>query len=529
MGYQVLARKWRPQQFENVLGQETVTHTLQNAIRSGRIGHAFLFSGVRGVGKTTTARILAKALNCHNGLTPSPCGKCVSCREIAEANSVDVLEIDAASNTGVESIRELRERILYGTARDRFKIFIIDEVHMLSNAAFNALLKTLEEPPSHVKFVLATTEYHRIPETITSRCQQFVFKPIAFSLSLEKLRLICGEEGLQISDYALKAIVSSAQGSMRDAQSTLDQIVAFSGQDISDEDVRILLGVVDDALVSSVMETLLACDRKALLEAVQELINHGVDPQNFCRKLIGHIRNLLVYRVAGWEERLLHLPDSEEAVLLRQSKQVSELNLLRCYDLVNRTLNELRWHSRPYIHLEMALMKLVEMAQLPTIEKVLTRLASGREQVRIKHPVQLIQRAKPETSVKPDPLVKSPGPLASSQDEVIAQLLVALQDKSMRLYSSLQSASFTEFVADKLSLRFPFSESFHYQTVVAPGNRSLLEQLCAKITGSRVEIEAKMEKPDSSASIPDPVEDPKVKAFIEAFPGKVIVEGETES
>ena len=203
MSYQVLARKWRPQVFEEVTGQETVTKTLQNAITSGRIAHAFLFSGVRGVGKTTTARILAKALNCHDGPTPRPCGQCVSCTEIAASGSVDVLEIDAASNRRIDDVRELRESVRYGTARDRFKIFIIDEVHMLTNEAFNALLKTLEEPPAHVKLILATTEHHKIPVTITSRCQQYDFKPIPFSLILDRLALICREEGIEISDYGV--------------------------------------------------------------------------------------------------------------------------------------------------------------------------------------------------------------------------------------------------------------------------------------------------------------------------------------
>ena len=232
-----------------MVGQEAVTRTLKNAIAHDRVAHAFLFSGVRGVGKTSSARILAMALNCQQGLSQDPCGECDSCHEIAASNSVDVLEIDAASNTGIDSIREIRESVRYQAARDRFKIFIIDEVHMLSKGAFNALLKTLEEPPSHVKFVLATTEFHKIPETIASRCQHFEFKRIPFSIIVQRLRQICDEEKAEVSDYALQAVASAAQGSMRDGLSALDRILAFAGSAVVDKDVMSLLGVLDDRVV----------------------------------------------------------------------------------------------------------------------------------------------------------------------------------------------------------------------------------------------------------------------------------------
>ena len=319
-----------------------------------------------------------KGLNCQEGPTPSPCGECVSCREIAETNSIDVLEIDAASNTGVDNIRELRDSTRYGTARDRFKIFIIDEAHMLSNAAFNALLKTLEEPPPHVKFILATTEYSKIPGTITSRCQQFDFKPIPFSQIFDRLKLLSREEGIEISEYSLRAVVSAAQGSLRDAQSALDQIIAFSGKEILDEDVRSLLGVVDEQAVIALVDALLQRDAKSLVEQVQELTTSGVDPQNFCRKLIQHVRNLMVCRVSGWDERLLNLPDTAKSEMLNQAEQFSELDLIRFYDLLNRTDNELRWHSHPAVHLEMTLMKLIELTQLPSLEEVVAKLESGK-------------------------------------------------------------------------------------------------------------------------------------------------------
>jgi DNA polymerase-3 subunit gamma/tau len=535
MSYQVLARKWRPQNFEEVVGQESVTKTLQNAIKSERIAHAFLFAGVRGVGKTTTARILAKALNCQEGPTPSPCNECVSCQDITEANSIDVLEIDAASNTGVDNIRDLRESARYGTARDRFKIFIIDEAHMLSNQAFNALLKTLEEPPPHVKFILATTEYPKIPVTIVSRCQQYDFKPIPFPLILERLKVLSQEEGIKISEYSLRAIVSAAQGSMRDAQSALDQIIAFGGKEIPDEDVRTLLGVVDERAIISLVDAVLERDVKLLVEQVQELMNSGVDPQNFCRKLIHHVRDLMVCGVTGWDEGLLNLPDTAKSEILRQSEQFSELDLIRFYDIVNRAENDLRWNSHPWVHLEMTLMKLIELAQLPSLEDVIGKLNLGDK---LGKPSPTPARKEKKSSPLTEPPAakkraeereekseeKSEEKEAVSESQVISHLLSAVQTESIRLYSSLQHASRTTLEDGKLFISFPQSEAFHQGEVLQSDHQKLLSRLCAKIVGSEPEIEVQLEEPLKKPS--DPEEDPRVKTFIETFPGKVIVEKE---
>ena len=542
MSYLVLARKWRPQTFEEVVGQETVTTTLQNAIKSERIAHAFLFSGVRGVGKTTTARILAKALNCQEGPTPSPCGECVSCREITQANSIDVIEIDAASNTGVDNMRDLRESARYGTARDRFKIFIIDEAHMLSNAAFNALLKTLEEPPPHVKFILATTEYAKIPVTIVSRCQQYDFKPIPFLLILERLKLLAQEEGIEISEDSLRAIVSVAEGSMRDAQSALDQIIAFGGKKIPEEAVRVLLGVVDERAILSLVDAVLERDAKILVEQVQELVNSGVDPRNFCRKLIHHVRNLMVCRVTGWDERLLNLPDTAKDEILKQSEQFSELDLIRFYDLLNRAENDLRWNSHPWVHLEMTLMKLIELTRLPSLEDVIAQLQLGEKvgkslpkggSAPSGGPKTLFPAAdkrpqskdkKSSTSAAPPEAEKTEEEEAVSENQVIAHLLSAVQTESIRLYSSLQHASRTTLENGKLLISFPQSEAFHQGEVLRSDHQGLLSRLCAKIVGSVPEIEVLLEEPPKEK--PDPKEDPRVKTFMETFPGKVIVEKE---
>ena len=555
MSYQVLARKWRPQRFEDVVGQETVTKTLKNAIESDRMAHAFLFSGVRGVGKTSTARILAKALNCGKGPTPTPCGECDSCQEVASASSVDVLEIDAASNTGVDNIRELRESVRYGTARDRFKIFIIDEVHMLSNAAFNALLKTLEEPPAHVKFILATTQYEKIPVTIVSRCQQFDFKPIPFRLITERLKLISQEEEIEISDYALNAIVSAAQGSMRDAQSGLDRIIAFSGKQISDEDARTLLGVVDERAVLAVVDAVVDNDAKSLISQVEDLANSGIGPQSFCRKLIQHVRNLMVCQVTGWDEQLLNLADAHKDAVLEQAGKVSQLDLIRFYDLLNRTDGDLRWNSHPWVHLELTLVKLVELSRLPTVEEVIGQLSSGtpisapdRSQQPPPGPLPTTQpssdrKAKPAVSAqepavteegKEDPQDEQALPETRSagspgQDETMAHLFAAVQLESIGLYSSLQHASQATLDEGKLSILFSQKEAIHHQLVSKPDNQDRLSKLCGKIVGSDPQVEILLGEPTADREDPtDPTDNPKFQAFIEIFPGKVIVEKESE-
>lgn len=556
MSYQVLARKWRPQRFEEVVGQEIVTKTLKNAIESDRMAHAFLFSGVRGVGKTSTARILAKALNCRDGPTPTPCGECDSCREVALASSVDVLEIDAASNRGVENIRELRASVRYGTARDRFKIFIIDEAHMLTNEAFNALLKTLEEPPSHVKFILATTQHEKIPGTIISRCQQFDFKPIPFRLMAERLKSISQDEEIKISDYALNAIVSVAQGSMRDAQSALDRIIAFSGKQISDEAVRTLLGVVDEQAVIAVVNAVLDNDTKALIQQVEELTNSGVEPQNLCRKLIQHVRNLMVCKATGWDEQLLNLADADKDTILQQAEKFSQVDLIRFYDLLNRAETDLRWNTHPWVHLELTLMKLVELSRLPAVEEVIAKLMSGKA---ISKPA--LSQPSPAERLKNAPTSSSRDNRASSgrqpaaieeatpergqgkrearepsgevetaeppgQDQTMAHLFAATQHESIGLYSSLQHASRTTLEEGKLSVFFSQEQAFHHQQVSKPDNQERLSKLCAKIVGSKPQVEIVLE--EAVVDQVDPTDDPKVQAFIETFPGKVIVEQEVD-
>lgn len=383
MAYQVIARKWRPQTFDEVTGQEPITRTLRNAIEHQRLHHAYLFSGARGVGKTTSARLLAKALNCHKAKepTPTPCrsddpDQCPSCREITESRSIDVQEIDAASNTGVDNVRDaIIASVGIAPARDRYKVFIIDEVHMLSGAAFNALLKTLEEPPPRVVFIMATTERHKVPETILSRCQQFEFRTIATAKILERLKLIAKSEKISIPDDALREIARTGEGSMRDAQSALDQVISFAGDKIKKEDVEMALGVAGADILKRIIDSIATNKPAEAIAAVDDIVMRGHDLRNFCRDLLAHFRDLLVTKVSGNEE-LLEAAVCEPAELQRQAALFTESDLVRFFHSLAETETKLRAATQPRYQLEIGIVKLMELRGVESISEILQRLAT---------------------------------------------------------------------------------------------------------------------------------------------------------
>jgi DNA polymerase-3 subunit gamma/tau len=381
MSYQVIARKWRPQTFEEVTGQEHITRTLRNAIEHDRLHHAYLFSGARGVGKTTTARLLAKALNCHKSDKPTahPCrfgdpDSCVSCTEIAEGRSLDVLEFDAASHTKVEEIRDIiLEGINISPSRDRFKVFIIDEVHMLSTSSFNALLKTLEEPPPNVVFIMATTELHKVPDTILSRTQQFEFRTIPLQRIYDRLKLIAESEKVDISDDALREIARSGEGSMRDAQSNFDQVISFSSGRIEVTDVVDALGLASADMLKRILQSLVTKDPKEPIAVVEEITSRGQDLRNFCRDMLGIFRDLLVAKVGGPNAASESSTLTKEE-LLAQVGNFSESDLVRLFNSLAETESKLRDAAQPRYMLEIGLVKLIEMRRLTSIEDVLARL-----------------------------------------------------------------------------------------------------------------------------------------------------------
>ncbi|HUJ79761.1 MAG TPA: DNA polymerase III subunit gamma/tau [Nitrospiria bacterium] len=370
--YVVLARKWRPQQFDDVVGQEHVARTLSNALTAGRIAHAYLFAGPRGVGKTTMARLLAKALNCQASASPTPtaCGQCESCREISQGIAADVMEIDGASSRGINEIRELRERINYAPLKGRRRIYIIDEVHMLTNEAFNALLKTLEEPPPHVVFIFATTELHKVPPTIQSRCQQFLFRRLGRLEIVSRLELIAQREGFVLSPVSLGMIAQAADGSLRDALSLLDQAVAFGGPSIAEEELRQLLGVIDRRQMAELFDALARREGAGALAVIRSLSRQGQDLRQLCGMVLEWLRHLAVAKVCGTASSndgpvLLDLPEEERQAIERLSGRFSAEELQRLFLLWGRVAEELKGSLDPLFAIEMGV---VRSTQLPALE-----------------------------------------------------------------------------------------------------------------------------------------------------------------
>ena len=374
MSYQVLARKYRPQKFSEVIGQEHVTRTLKNAIEQGRTAHGYIFSGHRGIGKTTIARILAMALNCRSSDKPvtEPCGVCESCTEIRAGNSVDVIEIDAATNRGIDEIRELREATRYRPARDRFKIYILDEAHQITDAAFNALLKTLEEPPSHVVFMLATTQPEDIPQTIRSRCQHFSFRAVRFEEILGQLRDLSAREEIEADEDALALLAEAGDGSMRDALSILDQAIASSTGRLTAEQVRNLVGAAPSGVLEDVMQSVSRGSSEEVLRLVDRLIGEGHSPTHFARQMVRFLRNTVVAKVAGGDSSLLQISSDERQRVTRVSELFSEEDLARHLQIMLRTHGELGYRQEQRFHLELGLLKMAHAQRLLPIEQLLS-------------------------------------------------------------------------------------------------------------------------------------------------------------
>ena len=418
MSYQVIARKWRPQRFDDVVGQQAVTRTLRNALDSGRLAQAFVFAGPRGVGKTTTARILARALNCVKGPTSDPCGVCDACLEIAEGRDIDVLEIDAATHTQVDNVREV---IIAGLAiapvRNRFKVFIIDEVHQLSNASFNALLKSIEEPPPHVVFMMATTEIDKIPETVLSRSQVYEFRTIGTRAIVEQLRKIADADGIVVSDAALQLIARDAEGSMRDAQSKLDQVLAFTGASITADDVSTVLGLVGRDLLLEAAEAVAEADAPAAFELAARAVDLGYDLRAVCRELSRLVRDLLVLSVDASRVNDPEIAAEGERDRLKDlASRFSREDLLRAFDVLTKAEADIRVASQPRYHLEMALLRWIYLRKLVSIEDLIAGVPGAPQGVPAASP-RLVPSVSPGSvpSATTQPLrPKGPGPVSAN-------------------------------------------------------------------------------------------------------------------
>jgi DNA polymerase III subunit gamma/tau len=511
MSYLVLARKWRPQSFEDVAGQSHITRTLQNAIRIGRIAHAYLFTGVRGVGKTTAARILAKALNCVQGPTPTPCNECVQCKEIIQGSCIDVIEIDGASNRGIDEVRQIIENVRYQPARCAFKIYIIDEVHQVTKDAFNALLKTLEEPPASVKFILATTEPHRLPETILSRCQRFDFRRISLREIVQRLGEISAREGLQISQGALVAIAREADGSMRDAQSLLEQVLSCAGteQEPAEVDETLLqevLGLAERRMLFNISESVIASDGRRCLELVAQAAEQGRDLTRLSKELVEHFRNLMVARLCGQknpknsaaEERaeLLDLPDQEVMALASQAAEVSIDTLLDYFDLMAAGDDEVARAANPRFILETLLVRLAMLPKTLPVSQLIERLTQlenrlvGHGQAIPAGMTKLPPRTATAAVSNPVEAIAAPAsaPAASEDKEQVWRNFVSFVGKEKKLLAShLESGSALTIAPEALTIGI--AEKHHLSYLQDSENINLLRSFAKRFFSRDVTIQ----------------------------------------
>lgn len=538
MSYQVSARKWRPQNFSEVIGQGHIVQTLKNALLNNRIGHAYLFSGTRGVGKTTMARIFAKALNCVKGPTPEPCNECEMCRDITGGYCPDVVEIDGASNTSVEDVRELRENVKYASSKGRYKVYIVDEVHMLSKSAFNAFLKTLEEPPAHIIFIFATTEPNKIPETVISRCQYFEFKRISINDVVEQLMLITKKEGIKVSRDILTLIAKSAEGSMRDALVAMDQILSFSDGTIKEEDVKIILGFVGREVLSSFMNSIIKKDIQNILKLVKELTINGTDLRIFCKEFLEYIRNLMVIKVATEPSSLIELSTAEIEHFKSEAEKISIEELQQMFNIILKTEADIKYASQPSLVIEMALIRMTQIGKVMAVDEILKRLenisGSGSAGVKITGTKGSINKSRDEGKGVSDRASVRTGDLTLTPDthtSLWVKIKESVGAKKPSLGGILEDIKLSNIKGDEIILNFKekASESFYRKTLEL--NQGIIRDTIKEVAGRDLKIileayskEGVSNVSSNNGSDIEKWKKEKIQEVIDIIPGVVIRE-----
>lgn len=545
--YMVIARKYRPQQFDDIVGQEHVRTTLINAIKTQRVAHAYLFSGPRGIGKTTIARILAKALNCTHGPTPTPCDKCTQCLEIIKSNSMDVIEIDGASNRGIDEIRELRENVKFSPSGSKFKVYIIDEVHMLTTEAFNALLKTLEEPPSHVKFFFATTEPNKVPETISSRCQRFELHRIRNSQIEERLKKISQKEKIKIKPNSLNIIARCGNGSMRDAESLLDKLIAYCGNEIKHDEVLGILGIVDTEVLFEISESIIQSNVGRILNITTEIFEQGKNLQQFLLDLTNHFRNILLCQYSPDLHKQIELPKEDIDRIIQISKSYTKTQLIDILNILTKLQGELKWSLSKRIALEIGIIKIAQAGKRLSLDGLVEKLEDLEK--RLSNPDIEHVSVKKETNsnpvsdqkIDPDPTtlhIKEPASeykAKNSQKKTVntnldqinnhwTEILNSLGKRNPLLKSYLAEGTPISFENNTLKIGFDPSCSLHYEAAGEKHNREIIEKRFEERLDKAIKLDFILTAPKEiqKKAKTKPVHNPLVEKVRSKFGAKII-------